>query len=65
MLLNKWVNVKTKINENENTIIKNLWEAEKAVLRGKFPTSGNQTRKTSVKQHNFTPNRIRKRTHKI
>ena len=41
---NQWVNEETKkeikkyleTNDNENTTIQNLWDAAKAVLRGKF-----------------------------
>ena len=43
MVLNKqWVSKKTKrdqipeANENGNTMVQNLWNAAKAVLRGKF-----------------------------
>ena len=39
MLLNKSkVEIKTflEINDNENTTTQNLWDAAKAVLRGKF-----------------------------
>ena len=43
-LLNQWIieEIKEEIkkyletNENENTMIQNLWDAAKAVLRGKF-----------------------------
>ena len=44
LLKNQWVNeqIKTEIkkyletNDNENTATENLWDATKAVLRGKF-----------------------------
>ena len=44
LLSNYWVNEEVKgeflkylkTNENENTIYQNLWDAAKAVLRGKF-----------------------------
>ena len=44
LLKNQWVKEEIKeeikkyleTNDNENTIIQNLWEAAKAVLRGKF-----------------------------
>ena len=44
LLKNQWVNdeIKEEIlkypetNDNENTTIQNLWDAAKAVLRGKF-----------------------------
>ena len=44
LLKNQWVNeeIKTEIkkylgtNGNENTTLQNLWDATKAVLRGKF-----------------------------
>ena len=43
LLKNQWVNEeikketeKYKTNDNENTTIQNLWDAAKAVLRGKF-----------------------------
>ena len=44
LLNNEWVNneIKEEIkrypetNENENTTIQNLWDTEKAILRGKF-----------------------------
>ena len=44
LLNNKWVNSEIKeeikryleTNENENTTIQNLWDTEKAILRGKF-----------------------------
>ena len=40
-------------NENENTTTQNLWDAAKAMLRGKFVTQN--TRKTSNRLPNFTP----------
>ena len=54
LLNNKWITEELKeeikkhlgINENENTMIQNLWDAAKAVLKGKFIayklTSGNK-----------------------
>ena len=44
LLKNQWVNEEIKrgikkylqTNDNENTAIQNLWDAKKAVLRGKF-----------------------------
>ena len=66
MLLNKaWVNnkIKEKIkrypqtNKNENTIIQNVWNTGKAILRGKFIALQaylKKTRKSSNKQSNFT-----------
>ena len=50
-----------KENDNKDTTIQNLWDAAKAVLRGKFqqykPTSGN---KKNLKQPNFTPKKLEK-----
>ena len=45
-------------NDSENMTIQNLWDAAKAVLRGKFiaiQTLPQETRKTSNRQPNFTP----------
>ena len=45
-------------NDNENTTTQNLWDAAKAVLRGKFIAIQfylKKTRKISNKQPNFTP----------
>ena len=40
LLNNQWITEEIKkyleINKNENTTIQNLWDAAKAVLRGKF-----------------------------
>ena len=56
-------------NDNENTATQNLWDAAKAVLRGKFlhnPTSKNKQTKTSNRQPNFTPKTTgKRRTKKI
>ena len=52
-------------NDNENTTTQNLWDAAKAVLRGKFiaiQSLPQETRKTSDRQTNFTPKTIGKRT---
>ena len=50
-------------NGKENTMTQNLWDAAKAVLRGKFiaiqPASRNK--KNSNKQLNLTPKAIRER----
>ena len=42
----------------------NLWDAEKAVLRGRFIATilAQETRKTSNRQPNFTPKTTGKRT---
>ena len=51
-------------NDNENTTIQNLWDAAKAVLRGKFIAIQSylkKTRKISNKQPNLTPKAIRER----
>ena len=51
-------------NDSENTTIQNLWDAAKAVLRGKFiaiQAFVKKTRKISSKQPNLPPKRIRKR----
>ena len=44
LLNNKWITEEIKqeikkyleVNDNEDTILQNLWDAAKAVLRGKF-----------------------------
>ena len=44
-------------NENENTTVQNLWDAAKAVLRGKYMAIQaflKKTRKVSNTQPNFT-----------
>ena len=42
-------------NNNENMTTQNLWDAAKAVLRGKLIAITVRTRKTLNKQPNFTP----------
>ena len=50
-------------NDNENTTIQNLWDAAKAVLRGKFITIQSYLKKqeTSNKQPNLVPKAITER----
>ena len=53
-------------NENGNTTHENLWDATKAVLRGKFivisdTLSDTLRKKKNLKQPNFTPQGTRKR----
>ena len=51
------------MKENENTTTQNLWEAAKAVLRGKFiAIQSYLTRETANRQSNFTPKATGKRT---
>ena len=48
-------------NDNENMTTQNLWDAGKAVLRGKFIVIlPQETRKTSNRQPNFAPKTNRK-----
>ena len=58
-------NQKISINkDNENTTTQNLWDAAKAVLRGKFiliTILPQETRKISNRQPNFTPKTTGKR----
>ena len=59
-LLNQWIieEIKEEIkkyletNENENTMIQNLWDAAKAVLRGKFIAIQSYLRKQEKSQIN-------------
>ena len=54
-------------NDNENTIIQNLWEAAKTALRGKFIANTilpQETRNISNKQSNLTPKGARERTNR-
>ena len=50
-------------NDNENTTTQNLWDAAKAVLRGKF-TAIQSYLKKQEKQPNFTPKTTGKRRKK-
>ena len=56
-------------NDNENMTTQNLWDAAKAVLRGKFYSNTilpQETRKTSNRQPNVTPKTTgKRRTKKI
>ena len=55
---------KKYLETNESTIIKNLWDAAKAVLegRGRFIAISKETREISNKQPNFTTEGTRKQT---
>ena len=75
LLKNQWVNNEIKeeflkyleANDNENTTIQNLWDAAKAVLRGKFiaiQAFFKKQEKISNKQSYLPPKRIRKRRNK-
>ena len=66
LLENQWVNEEIKkeikkylkTNDNENTTIQNLWDAAKAVLRGKFiaiQSSSEKKKKISNQQFNLPP----------
>ena len=50
-------------NDNENTMIQNLWDAAKAVLREVYSNTSlpQDTRKISNKQSNLTPKGTRER----
>ena len=56
-------------NDNENTMTQNLWDAEKAILRGKFIAIQSYLKKQEtsntilpqIKQPNLTPKAIRER----
>ena len=55
------------MNDNENTMIQNLWDAAKVVLRGKFIAIQSYLKKQEKSQINLTPVRmgmIRKSTNK-
>jgi hypothetical protein len=41
-----------EVNENENTTYQNLWDTEKAVLRGKFIAMSAYTKRTEKSQIN-------------
>ena len=70
MLLNdQWITEEIKkeikkyleTNDNENTMIQNLWDAAKAVLRGKFIDCSLTSGKISNKQPNLTHKATRER----
>ena len=73
MLVNKqWITEENKeeikkylaANDNEDMTLQNLWDAAKAVLRGKLHSSTSppqETRKSSNKQPNFTSKAARER----
>ena len=48
-------------NENENTMIQNLWDATKAVLREEFIAIQSYLKKQKNKQFNLTPKGTRER----
>ena len=56
-LNNEWVNQEIKeeiykymeTNENENTMVQNLWNAAKVVLRGKYKAIQAYLRKKNIK----------------
>jgi len=59
-----WVNQEIKeelkqfmeINENKNTLVQNLWDTAKAVLRGKYITIQASLKKTENSRiHQLTP----------
>ena len=73
MLLNKqWITgeIKEEIkkyletNDNENTMTQNLWDATKAVLRGKFIAIQSYFKKHEKSQINLTTKAIRERSTK-
>ena len=51
-------------NENVNTMVQNLWNAAKTLLRGYFIAIQAYLRKTNLKRPNLTPKGARKRTNK-
>ena len=76
LLKNQWVNEEIKkeikkyleTNDNENTTIQNLWDATKAVLRGKLIVIQaflKKEEKISNQQLNLPPKRIRKRRRNV
>ena len=62
VLKNQWVNKEIKMeiknyfekNDNENITIQNLWDSEKAVLRGKFIAIQTFLEKEEKSQNNLT-----------
>ena len=51
-------------NDNENTMVQNLWDTAKAVLRGKYIAIRAFLKKQESTQTNPTPKRARERTAK-
>ena len=49
-------------NDNENMTTQNLWNAAKAILRGKFIAIQSYLKKQQNRQLNFTPKTTGKRT---
>ena len=49
-----------EINENENTVYQNLWDAAKAVLRGQFITLNAYVRKEEKSKINNLSMHLRK-----
>ena len=60
LLNNQWITEEIKeeikkyleTNENERTMIQNIWDAAKAVLRGKFTVRQSYLRKQEMSQIN-------------
>ena len=50
-------------NENENTMVPNLWDAVKTLLRGKLIVIEAYLKKQEKSQSNLTPDRTRKKEH--
>jgi hypothetical protein len=50
--IKKEINRFLEVNENENTTYRNLWDTEKAVLRGKFVTLSAHIKRTERSQIN-------------
>ena len=74
LLNNQWITEEIKgeikkyleTNESENATVQNLWDAAKAVLRGKFIViqAHQETRKISNKQPSLTKVTRKRRTNK-
>ena len=75
LLNNEWVNQEVReeikrymeTNENENTTIQMLWDAAKAVLRGKYIATQaylKKQEKSQIQKSNSTPKETRSRTTK-
>ena len=75
LLNNQWITEEIKeeikkyleANDNEDMTLQNLWDAAKAILRGKFiaiQAHLRKQKKSSNKQANFTSKAARERTDK-